>query len=81
MAILRVTVTQDYWIDMFNDKITEINGWTIEEVIEDWFKNNSLGSYHATREGHKIGNGDKFVKSEIVSSKHPDPPPKRYVGP
>lgn len=69
MTILRVTITEDYWIDMFDEKRTEINGWTMEEVIDDWFKNHSLASYHATREGHAIGNSRKFIKSEIVEEK------------
>ena len=64
--VLRVTNTEDYYIDMIDNERTSINGWTIEEVIEDWFKNYSLGSHHASREGHRIGNSRKFVKCEII---------------
>ena len=64
--ILRVTTTEDYWIDMVDDKRTKINGWTMEQVIEEWFKNYSLGSHHASREGHRIGNSRKFIRCEIV---------------
>lgn len=69
MTILRVTITEDYWIDMFDDQRTEINGWTMKEVIEDWFKNHSLASFHASREGHRIGGGRQFIKSEIIDEK------------
>lgn len=66
MAILRVTVTEDYWIKTYDKERTEINGWTMEEVIKDWFKDHSLDSHHASREGHRIGNSRKFIKSEII---------------
>ena len=70
VKVLRVTITQDYYIPMYgpgphSDK-THINGWTIEEVINDWFKNHSLCSHHATRDGHLIGYSQKFIKSEIL---------------
>ena len=64
VKVLRVTYTEDYLIEMIDDKRTAINGWTMEEVIDDWF--NRLGSYHASREGHRIGNSRKYIKSEIV---------------
>lgn len=66
--ILRVTYEEDYLIKMHDDKISKINGWTIEEIIEDWFKNHSLASYHATRDGHTIGNSKKYVKSEVIKT-------------
>ena len=64
-GVERVTVTEDYYIDMIDDKRTCINGWTLDEVIQDWFENHSMGSYHATRDGHKIGNSREYVKTEI----------------
>ena len=66
--ILRATYEVDYLIEMHDDKISTINGWTIEEIIEDWFKLHSLSSYHATRDGHKIGGSKKFIKSEVIKS-------------
>jgi len=66
--ILRVTYTVDYLIKMHDDKISTINGWTIEEIVEDWFKNHDVGSYHATRDSHAIGNSRKYVKSKVIES-------------
>ncbi len=63
--ILTVTITQDYYIEMYDDKKTYINGWTIQEVINDWFKNYALDSYHATRDGHKIHGASKFIEAEV----------------
>lgn len=67
-TILRVTYEVDYLVEMHNDEISTINGWTIEEIVEDWFKNHSVTSHHATREGHEIGNSRKFIKSKVVKS-------------
>lgn len=65
IKILRVTITEDYIIEMFDDERTEINGWTMEEVIEDWFRRYGAYGHHATRDGHRIGNSRKFIKSEV----------------
>ena len=42
---------------------TYINGWTIKEVINDWFRRYSLGSYHASREANSIHGSDKFIEA------------------
>ena len=67
--VLRVTVTEDYFIDMIDDKKTCINGWTLDELIQDWFEKFSMGTHHASREYHKIGNSRKYVKTEISPEK------------
>lgn len=64
--ILRVTVTEDYFIEMLDNERTEINGWTMDEVVEDWFKRHGVGAYHASREYHHIGNSKKYIKHEII---------------
>ena len=66
--ILKVTVEENYFIPMIDDERTKINGWTIEEVIEDWFTRHGSLSYHATRDGHRIGNSRRFVKSEVTET-------------
>lgn len=66
--ILRVTITRDYIIPMRDDEKTHINGWTMDKVIEDWFERNSIHSYHATRDGHRIGNSEKMVDTEIIET-------------
>ena len=67
LKVIRVTVTEDYFIEMIDEERTEINGWTIDQVKEDWFKNYPMSSYHATRDGHRIGNSKRFVKFEEVT--------------
>ena len=49
---------------MIDDEITAINGWKINQVIKDWFKDNPLDKYHATRDGHTIGNSKKLIDIE-----------------
>jgi len=65
IKILRVTMTQDYAIEMYDDKRTKINGWTIQEVIDDWFKKYSLRAYHATRDTHEIQGARQFIEAEV----------------
>lgn len=52
--ILEVTMKRTYIVPIHDKKRTKINGWPLSTVIEDWFKNCSLDSYHATRDGHFI---------------------------
>jgi len=66
LKVLRVTMEVDYYIEMHDAKRTLINGWTIEEIIEDWFKPNPLIPYHATRDAHEIGSSRRYIKSEII---------------
>ena len=66
--ILKVTIEESYFIPMLDDERTKINGWTLEKVIEDWFTTHATTTYHATREGHRIGNSRKFIKSEVADS-------------
>ena len=62
--VLTVTVEQKYYIPMYDDETTKINGWTIEQVIEDWFKTHTLGLHHATRDAHIMETSKKFIKAE-----------------
>ena len=65
VKILKVTVEEQYYIEMIDDKRTTINGWTLDEVIKSWFKDYPMGTHHASRDGSRIGNSRKFVKAEI----------------
>jgi hypothetical protein len=67
-VVVQVTFTEDYFIPMINDDMTEINGWSLTEVIKDWFLNldHPMLSYHATRDGHHIGNSKKYISSKIT---------------
>lgn len=64
---LRVTLTEDYYIEMIDDERTYINGWNIKKVIKNWFKDGLI--YHATRDGHKICGSQKYISFKIVDVK------------
>jgi len=64
--ILRVTMTQDYLVKMIDNERTEINGWSIKEVIKDWFHDTNIDSYHATRNAHQLGFGKQILEIEEV---------------
>lgn len=72
MIILKVTTEENYIVPMHNDKITKINGWSIEEVVKDWFVTHALTPSHATRDAHKIGNSRKFIKIEVKGGENRD---------
>ena len=63
--IIQVTFTKDYYIPMHDDTKTKVNGWTIKEVIEDWFKRCGCPWVHASRDSHEIGNSMKYVSYKI----------------
>ena len=68
IKIIRVTLTEDYYIEMYDDKRSKINGWTIKEIIKDWFEKYHLGSYHATRDAHVISGSRKVIEAEVLDS-------------
>lgn len=67
MKVIRVTVEEDYYIEMIDDERTIINGWTLDEVIKSWFKDYPMDTHHASRDGSRIGHSRKFIKAEIKS--------------
>ena len=62
--VLRVTMTKDYLVKMIDNERTEINGWPMQQVIQDWFFDTDLRTYHATRNGHEIGNSEQILEIE-----------------
>lgn len=64
--ILEVTITKEYIIEMYDDERTHINGWTMEEIVEDWFKKYPIDSHHASREGSQIFGSSKFISSRVI---------------
>lgn len=63
--IVEVTMTVQYMVPMHNDTITKINGWTLEEVINDWFLRRGCNGYHATRNSFEIGNSKEIVDVKV----------------
>ena len=66
--IIEVTMKVQFIVPMHNAAQSEINGWTLEEVIEDWFKRNGINGYHATRDRFEIGNSKEIVNIEVKSA-------------
>ena len=66
IKIIKVTIEEKYFVEMHDDEHTKINGWTIDEVIKDWFIDYPLGSNHATRDLSLLGNSRKYIKSEVA---------------
>lgn len=61
---IKVTVEVTYWVPKSADKKTVINGWTIEEVVDDWFNKHDINYNHATRDSYRLGSGMKVLKVE-----------------
>lgn len=71
-VILRVTLTRDYVVPMYDAEHSQINGWTIDEVKRDWFSRYPLVQSHATRDGHRVGNSERLVSITVVESINDD---------
>ncbi len=62
--ILKATVELSYYIPMIDDEKSAINGWTIDQIVKDWFRGQRGGvisGSHATRDASLIGNSDKLL--------------------
>lgn len=59
--IIRVTQTVDYMID---PKILKANGWTVEQLMVDWFRD--INAHHATRDAFYLGGSRRFLSAEPV---------------
>jgi len=68
MKVIKVNVEHLYFVDMIDEEHTVINGWKMEDVIKDWFKNPDFPfeRYHATRNGHEIGGSASVKGIEVV---------------
>ncbi len=65
--IIRVTMTVDYYLDMATDTVSEMNGWTPEQVIQYWFKEFDINRYHASRDNIQIGNSKKVLDIQLLN--------------
>ena len=70
---LEVTIKQIYG---FEERM--INGWSIEQVIDSWFKEFDINVNHATRDGHHYGNTDTVVNIREVKPSDFEPRVSEY---
>ena len=65
MKLLKVTMVEFYEIQTTMDG----NGWTEEQVIEDWFAPERVNCSHVTRERSKIGGTRILVDAKVTDQK------------
>jgi hypothetical protein len=44
----------------------EINGWTTEKVVDEWFANYHIDCHHASREAYHLGGADRVFSVKKV---------------
>ena len=64
--ILKVTKIEHYLIPMADEDRTEINGWTIAELIKNWFEKRPVNDCHASINTHCVGNASYIKKVTVV---------------
>ena len=47
----------------------QVNGWSTEKVIEEWFKDFDINDSHAARDSHHYGNTDTVKSAKEVTQK------------
>jgi hypothetical protein len=68
LTVVEVTTTAKYVFP------TGLNGWTDEQIIEDWFKRHPLSGSHVTRDYYKLGGSEKLVKAEVLNEQESSEP-------
>lgn len=63
--ILEVTVKRYYYIPMIDNERSEINGWTIDQIIKDWF--DDINQRHASRDRYEIGYSEKVHSVQTLT--------------
>lgn len=43
-----------------------LNGWTTEQVVQDWFHDHPLSRAHATRDAYRVGGSEKVLHVEML---------------
>lgn len=67
-VLIKVTVEVSYYVPMHDQNISKVNGWTPDEIVQDWFIDNNINRHHCTRDRSELG-GSKVIKS-IEIEKH-----------
>jgi len=62
-AIVKVMVEQTFALPVINGKT--LNGYTVDELMEEWFKNTNINAYHASRNSYKVGGGDTLISYNL----------------
>lgn len=64
--LITVTIERQYIVPVNTDGITtQVNGWTITEVVQDWFNGlMNINAHHASRDYHHVP-VDKIVGIKI----------------
>lgn len=68
-AEITITTTVSYMVPMIDKTTSALDGRTVDEIKQEWFKDHSLHSYHAARESHRVGYSEEIhsVTSQLVN--------------
>jgi len=61
--IIKVVVEKKYMVPINDD--TSINGWSLKEVIKDWFERVPLFQYHANRDSSLMRGTERVISATV----------------
>ena len=64
--IIRVTTTTDYLVNFDEEGRSDINGWSLDQIKQDWFSKDRINRTHATRSACSVGGSVRLVGLELV---------------
>jgi hypothetical protein len=65
--VLKVVHEEYYLIDMIDEERTVVNGWSLRQILKDWFGGFRCWKSHATRDYYKIGNATQIGKATVMT--------------
>jgi hypothetical protein len=63
---IKVTMEVSFLVPMHDDVTSKVNGWTVDEVKDDWFVQSNINFHHFARDASQIGGSKKILNIEIV---------------
>ncbi len=67
---VKVVLEQSYLIPMYDDGVhSHMDGKTPAQLVQEWFYDYPINSYHASRDGSQIGNSKRVIATEIMPIK------------
>lgn len=63
--IAKVIVEKRYLIPMQDNSRTELDGRTVDAVVQEWFYHHDLNGVHITRDGHHMSGQDTVIEVDV----------------
>ncbi len=73
-CVLRVTMTQDF---IFQGN--HCNGWTAQQIIDQWFVRDNFNLSHAARDASCVGNSKQIIQVEVLAENGVPSQPKTRI--